>query len=167
MTIVDRETEPRLERIVSELRTQAKLDAAVDRFQAVLGDHLAESSAAGREGGCQWMRAIVPRRPASWEASACAASARARCTSSSSSASSTSTARRASRRSCAPPRPATPTSIVVDLGELEFIDSTGLRLLVMAAERSAPGRFSLLRGPKQVHRVFEITDLVDRLPFAD
>jgi anti-anti-sigma factor len=59
------------------------------------------------------------------------------------------------------------TSIVVDLGQLEFIDSTGLRLLVMAADRSAPGRFSLLRGPKQVHRVFEITDMVDRLPFAD
>ena len=58
-------------------------------------------------------------------------------------------------------------SIVVDLGQLEFIDSTGLRLLVMAAERAAPGRFSLLRGPKQVHRVFEITDMVDRLPFAD
>ena len=59
------------------------------------------------------------------------------------------------------------TSIVVDLGRLEFIDSTGLRLLVMAAERSKDGRFSLLRGPKQVHRVFAITDLVDRLPFAD
>jgi len=58
-------------------------------------------------------------------------------------------------------------SIVVDLGGLDFIDSTGLRLLVMAAERSPDGRFSLLRGPKQVHRVFEITDLVDRLPFAD
>jgi len=37
----------------------------------------------------------------------------------------------------------------------------------LAAERSGDGRFSLLRGPKQVHRVFEITDLVDRLPFAD
>jgi len=59
------------------------------------------------------------------------------------------------------------TSIVVDLGSLEFIDSTGLRLLVIAAERSTEGRFSLLRGPKQVHRVFEITDLVERLPFAD
>ncbi len=58
-------------------------------------------------------------------------------------------------------------AIVVDLGELEFIDSTGLRLLVMAAERCREGRFSLLRGPKQVHRVFEITDLADRLPFAD
>ena len=59
-------------------------------------------------------------------------------------------------------------SIVVDLSSLEFIDSTGLRLLVMAAERSSSdGRFSILRGPKQVHRVFEMTDLIDRLPFAD
>lgn len=58
-------------------------------------------------------------------------------------------------------------AIVVDLGGLDFIDSTGIRLLVMASERCAPGRFSLLKGPQQVHRVFEITDLADRLPFAD
>lgn len=58
-------------------------------------------------------------------------------------------------------------SIVVDLSQLEFIDSTGLRLIVLAAERAPTGRFSLLRGPKQVHRVFEMTDMVDRLPFAD
>ncbi len=58
-------------------------------------------------------------------------------------------------------------SIVVDLGQLEFIDSTGIRLLVMASERSPDGRLTILRGPKQVHRVFEITDLADRLPFAD
>ena len=59
------------------------------------------------------------------------------------------------------------TSIVVDLGRLDFIASTGIRLLVMASERCAEGRFALLRGPKQVHRVFEITDLADRLPFVD
>jgi anti-sigma B factor antagonist len=58
-------------------------------------------------------------------------------------------------------------SIVVDLSSLDFIDSTGIRLLVMASERCEEGRFNLLRGPKQVHRVFEITDLADRLPFAD
>lgn len=57
--------------------------------------------------------------------------------------------------------------IVVDLGGLQFIDSTGIRLIVMASERCRPGRFSLLRGPRHVHRVFEITDLADRLPFAD
>jgi len=58
--------------------------------------------------------------------------------------------------------------IVVDLSSLEFIDSTGIRLVVMAADRcSADSRLTLLRGPKQVHRVFEITDLAKRLPFAD
>lgn len=57
--------------------------------------------------------------------------------------------------------------IVCDLSGLEFIDSTGIRLLVMAADRSAEGgRFSIIPGPKQVHRVFEITDLVKRLPFV-
>jgi anti-sigma B factor antagonist len=59
-------------------------------------------------------------------------------------------------------------SIVVDLRGLEFIDSTGIRLLVMAAHPSRAGdRFALLRGPAQVHRVFEITDLASRLPFTD
>ena len=59
-------------------------------------------------------------------------------------------------------------SIVVDLSALEFIDSTGIRLLLMAAERcNDSGRMTLLKGPRQVHRVFEITDLVERLPFAD
>ena len=58
--------------------------------------------------------------------------------------------------------------IVIDLGSLEFIDSTGIRLVVMAADRcSADRRLTLLRGPKQVHRVFEITDLASRLPFVD
>ena len=59
-------------------------------------------------------------------------------------------------------------SIVIDLRGLEFIDSTGIRLLLMAADRcSDNGRLTILRGPAQVHRVFEITDLVNRLPFAD
>jgi anti-sigma B factor antagonist len=59
-------------------------------------------------------------------------------------------------------------TIIIDLGGLEFIDSTGIRLLLMAADRCVgTGRLTILRGPKQVHRVFEITDLVSRLPFAD
>jgi anti-sigma B factor antagonist len=59
-------------------------------------------------------------------------------------------------------------SIIIDLSSLEFIDSTGIRLLLMSADRCADDeRLTILRGPKQVHRVFEITDLVSRLPFAD
>lgn len=58
-------------------------------------------------------------------------------------------------------------AIVVDLSGLEFIDSTGIRMLLLASDRCSEGRrMSILRGPKQVHRVFEITDLVNRLPFA-
>ena len=39
--------------------------------------------------------------------------------------------------------------------------------IALGAQPQSLRRFSLLRGPKQVHRVFEITDMVDRLPFAD
>lgn len=59
-------------------------------------------------------------------------------------------------------------ALVVDLSALEFIDSTGVRLLLQAADRCQDGpRMTILRGPKQVQRVFEITDLLTRLPFAD
>ena len=59
-------------------------------------------------------------------------------------------------------------TIVVDLSSLEFIDSTGIRMLLMASDRcSAERRLTIVRGPKKVHRIFELTDLVSRLPFAD
>jgi anti-anti-sigma factor len=60
-------------------------------------------------------------------------------------------------------------SIVVDLSDLAFIDSTGVRLLLQADARSRAdaNRLSLLRGPRGVQRVFELTGVLDRLPFAD
>ena len=58
-------------------------------------------------------------------------------------------------------------SIVVDLSGLDFIDSTGLHALILAARRAPDGQLSLLRGPRSVHRVFELTGMDDRLPFAD
>ena len=60
-------------------------------------------------------------------------------------------------------------SIVLDLSALEFIDSTGVRLLLQADERSRANsnRLALLRGPRAVQRVFELTGILDRLPFAD
>lgn len=58
-------------------------------------------------------------------------------------------------------------AIVVDLSALEFIDSTGIRLLLVAADRCRESeRLTIVPGPKQVQRVFEITDLVHRLPFV-
>jgi anti-anti-sigma factor len=60
-------------------------------------------------------------------------------------------------------------SIVLDLSALEFIDSTGVRLIIQADARSRADsrRLALLRGPRAVQRVFELTGIVDRLPFAD
>ena len=49
--------------------------------------------------------------------------------------------------------------VVVDLSEIAFIDSTGLRVLLglhRASER-AGRRLSLVRGPDPVHRIFELT----------
>jgi anti-anti-sigma factor len=59
--------------------------------------------------------------------------------------------------------------IVIDLRELEFIDSTGIRLIYMADARSRKDgdRLTIRRGPHKVHRLFVMTDLADRLPFVD
>ena len=59
--------------------------------------------------------------------------------------------------------------IVLDLRGLEFLDSSGLRLVVLAdmRAREAGRRFALVRGPETVHRVFEITRMSDRLDFVD
>jgi anti-sigma B factor antagonist len=60
-------------------------------------------------------------------------------------------------------------SIVVDLSGLTFMDSTGIRLLIEAHERShADGnRLMLLRGGASVHRVLEVAGVAEMLPFAD
>jgi anti-anti-sigma factor len=59
--------------------------------------------------------------------------------------------------------------IVVDLRDLDFIDSTGVRLIYMAEMRSRKdsGRLTIRRGPHKVQRLFVMTDLADRLPFVD
>lgn len=60
-------------------------------------------------------------------------------------------------------------SIVVDLSGLTFMDSTGIRVMLSADARSRAesNRLSLLRGSFAVQRVFELTGVVDLLPFAD
>jgi len=60
-------------------------------------------------------------------------------------------------------------TIMLDLAGLDFIDSTGLRLLLNAHARSRADseRLVLLRPADGVFRVFEIAGLADRLPFAD
>ena len=60
-------------------------------------------------------------------------------------------------------------TVVLDLRRLEFMDSSGLRLVVLAdmRAREAGRRFSLVRGGETVHRVFEITRMSERLEFVD
>lgn len=59
--------------------------------------------------------------------------------------------------------------LVVDLSELTFIDSTGVRLLVRTVARTRPGseRIELLRPTAGTLRVFELCGLADRMPFTN
>ena len=58
-----------------------------------------------------------------------------------------------------------PPAIVIDLSQLDFMDSSGLRALVQADQRArkAGRRLAIVPGPPPVRRVFEITQLLDRL----
>jgi anti-anti-sigma factor len=62
-----------------------------------------------------------------------------------------------------------PPVVVLDLSKLSFLDSTGLRCVIPAAERArdAGRRFVVVRGPDPVQRVFSITRLEDRLEMVD
>jgi anti-anti-sigma factor len=59
--------------------------------------------------------------------------------------------------------------VEVDLSSLGFIDSSGLRVMLMARERAvkAGRRLVLHRGPAAVHRVFEMTAVERFFEFAD
>src|SRR3954471_15757664 len=60
-------------------------------------------------------------------------------------------------------------AIVVDLSQLAFMDSSGLRTVVLADRRTteAGRRFAVVRGGEPVHRVFEITRMTERLTWVD
>lgn len=60
-------------------------------------------------------------------------------------------------------------SLVLDLRRLLFMDSTGLRLIleIDAGSRNDGWDFSLVRGSEGVQRLFEVTNLTDRLDFID
>jgi anti-sigma B factor antagonist len=58
-------------------------------------------------------------------------------------------------------------SLTIDLSRLMFIDSTGLAAIILASkicERDGHD-FWLIPGPRAVQRLFELTGLVDLLPF--
>ena len=59
--------------------------------------------------------------------------------------------------------------VVLDLRELEFMDSSGLRLVALASRSlSAAGReLVLVRSHDPIQRVFAITGMEDHLTFVD
>jgi anti-anti-sigma factor len=60
-----------------------------------------------------------------------------------------------------------PTRLIIDLGRLQFIDSTGLRLLLQADARAREQGYELLLRPggQAVQRVFEVTGALAILRF--
>lgn len=62
-----------------------------------------------------------------------------------------------------------PQKVIIDLSGLEFMDSTGLRALLIARERAQETGhgLALRRGPRQVQRVLELTKTLDAFQFED
>jgi anti-sigma B factor antagonist len=58
--------------------------------------------------------------------------------------------------------------VALDLRPLDFLDSNGLRVMVLANQRldSNERRLVLVRGSSDVQRVFEITHMAERLDFV-
>jgi anti-anti-sigma factor len=59
--------------------------------------------------------------------------------------------------------------VVLDLREVGFMDTSGLRYVLELVERASRDGFDvrLVRGPRPVQRVFEVAGLEPRLPFVD
>ena len=59
--------------------------------------------------------------------------------------------------------------IVLDLRGVRFLDSTGLRLVLEldAAARADSHELCVIRGADVVHRIFEVTQVADRLHFIE
>jgi anti-anti-sigma factor len=59
--------------------------------------------------------------------------------------------------------------LVIDLRELSFMDSSGVRLLVAEHERASRQGHALriVRGNPEVHRVLRVTRLDERLPLVE
>jgi anti-anti-sigma factor len=60
-------------------------------------------------------------------------------------------------------------SVVLDLREVGFMDTSGLRYVLELNDRAGQEGFRLLlvRGSRAVQRVFEVSGLEPRLPFVD
>jgi anti-sigma B factor antagonist len=59
--------------------------------------------------------------------------------------------------------------IQIDLRFLSFADSTGISAIYSAHRRARTSgrRLTVVPGPEQIHRVFEMTGLIDEIDFTD
>lgn len=59
--------------------------------------------------------------------------------------------------------------LIIDLRQLDFMDSTGLSVLVRAHQRAEEQgrRLAMVNGPQQVQRLLSLTGVVDRLTVVD
>ena len=62
-----------------------------------------------------------------------------------------------------------PARLVIDLSDLLFVDSSGLRLLIAIARRAAElgVDLSLVPPPEPAYAVFRVSGADERLPFVD
>jgi anti-sigma B factor antagonist len=60
-------------------------------------------------------------------------------------------------------------SLTLDLRQLTFMDSSGVHLVLFAQKlcEDKGAEFVLIPGPRQVQRVFEITGVLNRLPWGE
>ena len=58
-------------------------------------------------------------------------------------------------------------ALTLDLSRLTFMDSTGLRVMLVAKDLCVENgcELQLVRGPAQIQRLFEVTGLLELLPF--
>jgi anti-anti-sigma factor len=59
-------------------------------------------------------------------------------------------------------------TVMLDLSDVTFIDSTGLRFLLQADRRAQEKgwRLEIVPAPPEVQRIFKMTRVEDRLPFV-
>jgi anti-sigma B factor antagonist len=59
--------------------------------------------------------------------------------------------------------------LVLDLRGVRFLDSTGLRFVLEldSAAKANGQELALIRGPDVVHRIFEVTQVAERLRFVE
>ena len=59
--------------------------------------------------------------------------------------------------------------LIIDLRKLEFMDSTGLSVLVRAHQKvtQAGKQFAVVKGPQQVQRLLSLTGVAEKLTVVD